>query len=399
MIGAALLAAITLVPVAALDEQWPPHHVIDEQVAVEALQACRQTWHDGPSWYARAEVIRSHLISTLGFDPSVGRPPVAARVSAPQQRLGYTISNVLLETAPGLYIAGNLYLPDRELPEGGRSIVLCPHGHFRGSGDNPEGRFQHNYQRLCGELAQRGAIVMTWDMVGWGESTWLAHNDPRTTVIQTWNSMRVLDWLLQRGDVDPTRIGVTGSSGGGTQTFLLTAVDGRIDVSVPVVMVSAHFFGGCVCESGLPIHHGPDHRTNNVEIAALAAPRPMAVISCGGDWTANTPTVEFPYIQDVYRACGAAEACANVHLKNEGHDYGPSKQAAAIAYLAEHLSLPQSRRGDGPEGAAGEFEIAVLERMELLAVTGAMPLPENALTTHALAIKAIRSVVPTGKGR
>jgi hypothetical protein len=104
-------------------------------------------------------------------------------------------------------------------------------------------------------------------------------------------------------------------------------------------MVAANFFGGCVCESAMPIHKWGNFETNNVEIAASFAPKPMLIISDGDDWTSNTPEIEFPHLRSIYKLFGAEGNVENTHLPNEVHDYGFNKRTAMYKFLAKHLGL------------------------------------------------------------
>ena len=355
---------------------WPSSHDIPEDEASDSMARMGSTWTNRHEWVDRRARIVDHVLEQFMLDPFPRREPIEAVIHSRIDLDGYSVSNVLFESFPGFFVSGNLYEPlDWVDP---RPIVLCPHGHRRRSGDNPEGRMQHDYQYLCATLARMGAIVFTWDMVGWGENGQMDHRDVHAGPIQLWNTIRAIDFVTGLPDSDPGRIGCTGSSGGGTQTFLATMIDQRITCSAPVVMVSANWFGGCPCESGLPIHQGDGFITNNVEFAACAAPRPQLLVSVGGDWTSDTPDVEFPYLCRVYGVMGQGDAVENVHLADQGHDFGPNKRAAVYSFLARRLGLDRSRAMI-THMDFDESPVRILHRDQLLAITPGHPLPEDAL--------------------
>jgi dienelactone hydrolase len=288
-------------------------------------------------WQARAANTREGILRGAQLWPLPERTPLNPVFRKKRAFAGYTVENVAFESRPGLFVTGSLYRPASG--QGPFPAILCPHGHWSDPADY--GRFRPDMQKRCATLARMGAVVFSIDMVGYGEFRSLGwkHERPDALKIQLWNSIRALDFLQSLPDVDPKRLAATGASGGGTQTFLLAAVDDRLAVSAPAVQVSSHFFGGCVCESGLPIHKSRMHETNNADIAAMAAPRPQLILSDGQDWTQNVPKIEFPYIQRVYNLFGAGDRVENAHFPDEGHDYGYTKRLALYPFLAKHLGL------------------------------------------------------------
>ena len=307
---------------------------ISEQEAASTIRKMRESCGSIELWRERRRMVREGILSAARLNPLPNKQPLFPIIRDRKRANGYTVENIAIETFPGFYCTGNLYRPTRST--GVVPAVLCPHGHFAKQG----GRFSSAVQTRCARLAQMGALAIAYDMVGWGEALQVSHGDDYAFTYQLWNGMRVVDFLLGLEEVDASRIGISGCSGGGTQAFMLTAVDDRIALSVPVAMVSAHFFGGCICESGMPVHE--ISKTNNAEIAALAAPRPQLLVSVGTDFTRNTPDVEFPFIRHIYDLYGAALHVENVHLPEEEHDYGYSKRQALYAFVAKHFQLETS---------------------------------------------------------
>lgn len=366
-----LLLLLLSVPSLAQDDLLCVGRHWTEDEANIVMKQFAAEWNDITSWQQRAEIIREGIKKGMQWDNMPGITghfnPI---IHSKREMDGYIVENIAIESFPGFYITGNLYRPTRQQDK--YAAILSPHGH----GYTPP-RLGRSVQTRCAALARMGAIVFAYDMVGYGDSKQVDHKMPIALLLQTWNSKRVLEYLLSRADVDPERIGMTGASGGGTQTFVYAALDDRIKVAVPVVQVSAHFFGGCVCESGMPIHKSTAHQTNNVELAALHAPQPMLVISDGADWTCNTPRVEYPYLQRVYAQYNAEHKLENVHFPAGRHDYGPSKRAVLYNFMARHLNL---RSGDLPfdDGYQEDF-VTVLPPEALEVWTAAHPLPKDAL--------------------
>ncbi|MEZ4825059.1 MAG: acetylxylan esterase [Bacteroidia bacterium] len=338
------------------------------------LESFAASYHDLEGWEHRAEMIRQGMLNGLELTTLPAKTPLNPVFHGKQILDGYSVENVAFESMPGFFVTGNLYRPAEG--DGPFPAILSTHGHWSDPANH--GRYREDMQYRCATLARMGAIVFAYDMIGYGDSDQCEHKHPKALKIQTWNSIRAVDFVLTLEGVDPERIAVTGASGGGTQAFILTALDDRIAVSVPVVMVSAHFFGGCVCESGMPIHKSDHHQTSNVEIAALAAPRPLMLISDGKDWTKNVPEVEYPYIRNIYSLYNHEERIQYAHFPEEGHDYGPNKRQAAYQFLIHYLSLNPGRwKAEG--GKISETGISVLPAESLKVFTEDYPRPSHAV--------------------
>jgi len=327
-------------------------------------------------WERRAQFLREQILTSTGLLPMPERTPLNVQIFDRIEKDDYSVEKVYFESFPGFYLTGNLYRPRGK--QGPFPAVLNPHGHWQ------HGRFENStlcsVPGRCINFAKQGYVAFSYDMVGYNDSFQIDHRSGQLDGerehlwgislggLQLWNSIRAVDFLASLPDVDSSRIACTGASGGGTQTFLLTAVDERVACSAPVNMISSTMQGGCLCENPPLIRLD----TNNMEIGALAAPRPMLLVSATGDWTSRTMEVEYPAIRRVYQLYRSDKKIACVQMKAD-HNYNQESREAVYSWFARWLLGITNPIREKP------FQV---EKTEDLSVFANKPKPPNALNVE-----------------
>jgi dienelactone hydrolase len=328
------------------------------------------------AWRQRADYLRQHVLASAGLLPLPDRTPLAPVVFGELAHDDYRVAKVYFESLPGFFVTGNLYRP---VGAGPFPAILSPHGHWA------YGRFENTETASVPgraiNLARQGFVVFTYDAIGYNDSRQLTHTfDGRRERLwglslgglQLWNSIRALDFLETLPDVRRDAIGATGASGGGTQTFLLAAVDPRVQVAAPVNMISLQMQGGCLCEN-LP---GLRLDTTNVEIAATIAPRPLLMVSATGDWTRDTMQSEYPAVRQLY-ALEDAESRVHALQFQAPHNYNRDSREAVYAWMARWLQ-------HAPADVTRPERSFSPDPLPDLLVFHQRPLPANAVTAAQL---------------
>lgn len=330
-------------------------------------------------WETRKDYVRRQILVAEGLWPMPTKTPLNAVIHGKIERDEYTVEKVYFESSPGLFVTGNLYRPKNI--KGKVPAVMFAHGHWEDArlSEQPdeklrveiatgEERFERGgksrFQSLCVQLARMGCIVWQWDMLSDSDATQLPRGvvhgfaaqrpEMNTTVnwglfspqaeahlqsimgLHTWNAVRGLDFLLSLPEVDPERTAITGASGGGTQTMLLAAIDDRIKLSFPVVMVSTAMQGGCTCENTSLLRVN----TGNVEFAALFAPKPQGM-NTANDWTKEMATKGFPDLEKLYATYGKKDNVFLQRGEHFPHNYNAVTRSAFYTFLNKHFKLGQ----------------------------------------------------------
>ncbi len=323
--------------------EYPRRHEAEGKMMLDWLSSL---YHNKGQWEARRDSLRREVRQRLELDSfldSCNRKMVNGQWSMVNVQLskirkhdGYTTQNICIELTPGQHLFGTIYASTKK---GKHALIVCPDGHW-------PYRYRKDEQQRLGTLARMGAVCVDFDLYGWGESEKevgeAAHHTSRAHVYQAACGYILLDWMLKNHkDIDPERVGVMGGSGGGTHTVLLSLLDERVTASAPVVHLASHFDGGCPCESGKPVQLAAGG-TCEPELAAIMAPKPMLIVSDGGDWTSSVPTLEFPYLQRIYGFYGAQDKVRNVHLPNERHDFKENKRQAVYDFFIDVFGLDRT---------------------------------------------------------
>ncbi len=360
------------------------------------------------AWQQRREDVRRRILVSQGLWPMPTKTPLNPVIHGRIERDGYTIEKVYFESVPGFYVTGNLYRP--LAPKGKVPAVLVAHGHWQDARlslrEAARGREQiasgaerfltaasSIHQALCVQLARMGCVVWQWDMLSDSDSVQIprevvhtfAKQRPEMNTTENWglyspqaeshlqsimglqtlNAIRGLDFVLTLPEVDPDRIAATGASGGGTQTMLLAAVDDRLDLSFPVVMVSTSMQGGCTCENASLLRIG----TGNVEFAALFAPKPQGM-NTADDWTREMSTKGFPELQKLYELYGKKDDVFLLRGEHFPHNYNAVTRSAFYTFLNKHFKL-------GYESPVIEDEFEPLPREQLTVWNESHPAPKE----------------------
>lgn len=328
-------------------------------------------------WVTRSANLKRRVAVATGLWPMPQRAKPRAVVHSLVDREEYTVECVYLESYPGHYVTGNLYRPKNT--DGPVPAILSPYGHW------PGGRFQERslkntlrdiksgaerheiggrypIQARCVQLARMGCIVFNYDMEGYADSQQISEDIAHRTRsrrpefdgkenwgffstqaelrmispmgLQTFNGICALDWIASLPEVDQSRMGITGGSGGATQCLMLGALDDRIAVSFPVVMVSTEMQGGCPCENAccLRVHGG------NVDLAALFAPKPLGMASAN-DWTHNFINDGYPEMEQLYDLYDAKENVSLASLTQFSHNYNYASRSYMYKWFNTHFNL------------------------------------------------------------
>lgn len=305
----------------------------------------RETW---PGWQAEH---RRQLREMLGLDPMPPRTPLQPVVTGRTEWEDVVIEKLHFQSLPKLYVTANLYRPKEVKEKLPAILYVCGHGAVRKGNISFGNKCAYHHYGLA--FARRGYVCLVIDTVQLGEIEGIHHGTYRFGMwwwnnrgytpagVEAWNSIRAIDYLQSRPEVDPDRIGITGRSGGGAYSWWTAAVDERIKAAVPVAGITDladHVLDGCVeghCDCMYLVN---TYRWDYPMVAALVAPRALLIGNTDNDDIFPEDGVRRLYekVRKVYAALGAEDKF-DLALFPGRHEDVPPLQEATLRWFDKHL--------------------------------------------------------------
>lgn len=310
---------------------------------------------------------RAAVLAGLGGLPELPADPPPVQWRGPAEAMGCVVEQLVLETHPGVPVPATLYRPTTG--GGPRPAVLFVCGH------TTTGRADPEYQRVCSRLARAGLVVLAIDPWGQGERLGYLGPDGTPTVdpgtaehtyagLQAWwlgqsiarwfvhDARRAIDLLQTLPDVDPSRIGITGNSGGGTLCTLMVAIEDRLAAAAIGTFVTsrgAYLWSGQHQDAEQVLLGGSAAGVDHADLLAAMAPRPLAVLAAEHDFFPLEGTVEsVERARAAYRALDAVDRL-ELHTAPVTHRYARPLAAAAARFFCAALGLPEPTDDDDSE--------------------------------------------------
>jgi len=247
-------------------------------------------------WQAKVPEYRRQLAEMLGLDPMPDKTPLMPVKTGEVKGDGYVVENLHYQAVPGLYVTANLYLPtkvEKPLPA---ILYVCGHANVVKDGVSYGNKTGYHHHGIW--FARHGYACLIIDTVQLGEIRgehhgtyskgrwWWMSRGYTPAGLEAWAGIRALDYLETRPEVDKTRFGVTGRSGGGAYSWWVAALDNRIKAAAPTAGVTTmrnHVVGGCIeghCDCMFYVN---TYRWDYDRLVALVAPRPLLICNTDKD--------------------------------------------------------------------------------------------------------------------
>ncbi len=302
-------------------------------------------------WPAAQADLRRQLFEMLGLQPLPARSDLKATITGTTERDGVIVENLTFQSRPGLYVTANFYRPAKQ--DGPLPTILYVCGHGKVSIDGVSYGNKTSYQHHGTWFAKNGYTCLTIDTLQLGEiegkhhgthnlGRWWWNSRGYTPAgVEAWNSIRALDYLETRPEVDKEKFGVTGRSGGGAYTLWIAALDDRIKVAAPVAGITSmqnHVVDGCIeghCDCMFMVN---TYRWDFPLLTALIAPRPLMILNTDKDTIFPLDGVVDVYqkTRKVYEAMNAVDKIGLAFYEGPHKDTQPLR-VSAFHWFERHL--------------------------------------------------------------